>query len=188
MLGWFLLCNASPLLPEPLSHPTCYPTHLGCHRASSWVSGAIRQLPTGYLFYTFLILPFYTWECIYVNGTPSARPTLSFFCSVHKSFFYICRGSLSSLMKPGKTWKVSACMNYTGIGKVNLKGISEHATSYTWRRGHRVDQMDGSIGWIGLFLPVLFPPVFFSFFTLKSTVPHKSWCQHEGGIQCLMNN
>ena len=45
-----------------------YPTHLGHHRASSWTTCAIQQVPTSCLFST--------WEYIYVNLNPLIGPAL----------------------------------------------------------------------------------------------------------------
>ena len=41
---------------RPPSHLPPLPTHLGCHRASSWAPCTIQQVPTSYLFFTSLLL------------------------------------------------------------------------------------------------------------------------------------
>ena len=75
MWCWFLLYNnvnqlyvyRHPLL-EPPSQRSPQFTHLGHHRAPSWAPPQL--LPTSQLFYT--------WWCIYINGTLSVHPAFSF--------------------------------------------------------------------------------------------------------------
>ena len=50
--------------------PTPHPTPLDHHRAPSWVSCALQQVPTSYLFYT--------WVCLCVNSNLPVLPILFF--------------------------------------------------------------------------------------------------------------
>ena len=64
LIGGYLLCNVilvsavhqhGSVLSIHISHPPPFelPTLLGHHRATSWAPCVIKQLPTGYLFYTW---------------------------------------------------------------------------------------------------------------------------------------
>ena len=67
---------------SPLSWASLPPyTHVGHHRAASWVPCAIWQVPTSYLFYT--------WQCIYVSPNLSIHPYHTTH-HVHTSSLYIC--------------------------------------------------------------------------------------------------
>ena len=62
-----------------VSLPLPHPIHLGHHRAPSWASCTIQQLPTSCLFYT--------WWCIYSSHSPSSStpflPLCPHICSLH---------------------------------------------------------------------------------------------------------
>ena len=80
------LSYVSTSTPSLLAFPPAPPPHylLGHHRALSWASCAVQQLPASSLFYT--------WWCVCkcVNGTISSCHTLFSPSCVHKAVLCIC--------------------------------------------------------------------------------------------------
>ena len=62
--------------------PLLYPTHPGHHRALSWASCPLEQVPSSYLFHT--------QSRIYVNPILPFSPTLPLPHSIHMSVIYVC--------------------------------------------------------------------------------------------------
>ena len=91
MLCFFLLYNKVNqlcvyiylLLLEPPSHIP-HLTLVGHHRAPSWTPCVAQQLPTSYLFCTWLCVCVYV--CVCMNATLSIHPAFSFPCCVASPF------------------------------------------------------------------------------------------------------